>query len=157
MKANYTLKLEGFIWIVIGITLCIGSLKVGLGKLDRPGPGFLPFLTGAILGLLGLILTFYRTFLEKQKKTEENVEISIKNFGKNRLYSLIALFIYAFFLEPLGFFVGSFLFLFFLFKILDPRKWFIPILISVITVILSYFLFSVWLRISLPRGVFNIG
>ena len=156
MKPNRAQQVEGLVWIAIGVALCIGSIKMGLGALSKPRSGFLPFLTGGLLALLGLILTLYKTF-EKPKEKGESIEFSIKKFGKNRFYSLIALFIYASLLEPLGFFVDSFLFLFFLFKILDPRKWFVPILISVVTVILSYFLFHVWLRINLPRGIFNIG
>lgn len=105
--------------------------------------------------MLGLLLT-YKAIREPENK-ENNVEISMRKFGKRRLYSLLLLMMYPLLLEPLGFIIATLLLLFFLFKILEPRKWFIPILISFITVILSYFIFYVWLRINFPKGVFNLG
>jgi hypothetical protein len=59
-------------------------------------------------------------------------------------------------MDPLGFLLPTFLLMFFLFKITAPKKWFAPIVSSLITVFLSYFIFFLWLKIPLPKGVFGM-
>lgn len=154
MKKKSALQ-EGFIWIILGIVLFIGSIKLGLGTLHQPGSGFLPSLTGGSLVLLGLILILYKIYIEQTKKKSEFIGISATKFGKKRVYSFVALCMYALLLETLGFIIATLLLLFFLFKIMNPRKWLNPILISFITVILSYLIFYSWLRINFPKGIFK--
>jgi len=55
--------------------------------------------------------------------------------------TLLILLGYVLLLESLGFLLSSVIFLFLLFKISDPRKWLLPIALSVTTVIISYLLF----------------
>ncbi len=148
-------KVGGFIWFALGIALCIGSTKLGLGTLHNLGAGFAPFLFGSLLGLLGLMLT-YQTIKKPEKKGIDE-GISFKKLGGKNLYFLIVLMMYALLLELLGYIIVTFSCLFFLFKILKPQKWFTPILISLIAVILSYLIFCVWLKINFPKGIFNLG
>ena len=157
MRGNNSLRAEGFVWIGLGIVLCIGSAKLGLGKLNKPGSGFMPFLTGSLLGLLGLVLTLSGIILEQPKTKGENVEIPVKEIGRKKVYTFIALCMYPLLLEPLGFIIATLLLLFSLFKIMEPRKWLVPILISSLSVILSYLIFYVWLGVNFPRGIFSIG
>lgn len=152
MKLRYD-RVGGVIWMVLGIALGIGSIKLGLGTFHNPGPGFMPFLTGSLLGLLGLILTLTKTQEGSEKKRGE--EISIRKFWEKGVYALIASFIYNFLLEPLGFVIATLLLIFSLLKIMGTRRWFSPALISFLAVVLSYFIFIVWLRISFPRGLFR--
>ncbi len=154
IKTRYD-QVGGFIWIVLGCAICISSIKLGVGTLKSPGAGLPPFVSGSLLGLLGLMLT-YQTIKNPEKKGIDE-GISIKKLGGKKLYSMIVLIAYALFLESLGFIVTTFLLLFFLFKILEPRKWFTPIFISLIAVILSYLVFYVWLKINFPKGIFNLG
>ncbi len=44
-------RLSGLFWAVEAIFICPGSLRLFLGGLHHPGPGFFSFLAGAILGL----------------------------------------------------------------------------------------------------------
>lgn len=148
-------QVGGFIWTALGCAICIGSIKIGLGTLHDPGAGLGTFLTGSLLGLLGLMLTYKAIKNPEDKGIDE--EISIKKFWKKKLYCVIALTMYALLLDLLGYIMVTFLLLLFLFKILEPRKWFTPILISFITVAVSYLIFYVWLRINFPRGIFNLG
>lgn len=48
----------GMIWFVLGVGMCIASIKLNLGDFHKPGPGFMPFLSGFFLGVFGLILIF---------------------------------------------------------------------------------------------------
>lgn len=153
IKIRYD-RVGGGIWMVLGIALGIGSLRLGLGSLHKPGPGFMPFLTGVLLGLMGLLLAFLDTRKRSEEKGEEKV--SLRQFWGKGVYSLAASFLYAFFLDPLGFIVATFLLIFSLLKIMGTRKWFTPILISFLTVALSYFIFDLWLRIDFPKGILRI-
>jgi hypothetical protein len=155
ISSKWTPWLEGFIWVALGGALCIGGSRLGIGALDRPESGFMSLFTGSLLVLLGLFLTLSKAFWESEKKEAE--KISGGTSQKARLYSILALILYASLLDLLGFLVATFLLLFFLFKILSPQKWLSPLFLSLMTVMLSYLLFHVWFRIDFPLGVFHIG
>ncbi len=146
----------GLIWLLLGISLCIGSIKLGLGELHNPGPGFMPFLSAAILGLWGAVLMFL-SILKKLDGGEKSNgrRIWVKENWKSFFFTLSALFGYGLLLEILGFLITTFAFLFFLFKLTEPKSWKIPLAVSGITTILSYLLFSVWLQGAFPKGVFR--
>ncbi len=140
--------------MALGTTLAIGSIRLGLGTFHKPGSGFMPFLTGVLLGLLGLLLAFLDTRKRPEKKGGEKV--SLRQFWGKGVYSLAVSFLYAFFLDPLGFIAATFLLIFSLLKIMGTRKWSTAILISFLTAGLSYLIFDVWLRIELPIGILRI-
>lgn len=145
----------GFIWILIAIGLCIGSIKLDLGSPQKPGPGFIPFIAGGVLALFGAILVF--SSILKKVVGEENLEVEqlwVKGHWRNILVTLLALFVYALLFDILGFYLTTFMFLFFLFKLTDPQRWLMPLFFAGISVILSYLVFTVWLMGQLPRGVF---
>ena len=154
MKKNVIV--ESFIWLILGISICIESIRLKLGNFQTPGPGFLPFISGTFLWLFGLILMF-SFFLKRLRKEEKlnDKEISKKENWKKLLLTLIALFGYCFLLEPLGFIISSFIFLFFLFKLTEPKKWVKPLVFSGTTVVLVYFIFIICLKGQFPRGIFR--
>jgi hypothetical protein len=49
------------------------------------------------------------------------------------------------------------LFVFVLFKITAPKKWFGPLFWGIGVSLATYFLFSVLLKCNFPKGVFNLG
>lgn len=142
-----------FIWVALGITQCIESIRLRLGDFRKPGPGFLPFISGILLGLFGLILIVIlsKTIGEDEKPKGEM--LWVKDNSKKLLLTLLALFVYAMVLETLGFLIATFIFLFFLFKLTEPKRWAMPVVLSGVTVILSYLVFCVWLKSSFPVGV----
>jgi len=79
----------------------------------------------------------------------------VKENLKSFLFTLLALFAYAFLLEPLGFYLTTFMFLFILFKFTEPKSWMIPLIFAGVTVILSYLVFSIWLKCQFPMGIFK--
>ncbi len=148
---------DGLIWVTLGIGMCVGSVKLKLGNFHTPGPGFLPFLSGALLGIFGLILTFSVAFTKSEGAAGATYEDSRAKWEWKKLLNpvltLLCLFAYLVLLEPLGFILTTFICLFFLFKLSEPKKWLIPLTLSISTSILSYLLFSVWLQCQFPKGV----
>jgi putative tricarboxylic transport membrane protein len=143
-----------FIWIAIGISQCIGSIQLRLGNFSNPGPGLLPFITGALLGLFGLILMFSSISKESGEEAEFNgQEILAKGKWKSILFVLLVLFGYAFLLKILGFLITTFIFFFLLFGLNEPKKWVMPLIFSGVTSGLSYLFFDTWLKVTFPRGI----
>jgi putative tricarboxylic transport membrane protein len=158
-------RVGGLIWLLLGIGLCIGSKRIGLGNFHKPGSGFMPFLSGAMMGLFGAILLFYscETKLSRKERFEaQNVRlranwINLFRDWKNFFFTLLALFGYALLLNVLGFPLTTFLFFFFLFRLTETEKWLMPLFLAGVMMGFSYLLFSVWLGCQFPRGVFGLG
>jgi hypothetical protein len=68
-----------------------------------------------------------------------------------------ALLAYIFLMEPLGFLISSFFLMFLLFKITAPGRFISPLVSSAAVVLLSYMIFFVWLKVSLPKGFLGLG
>ncbi len=147
-------RIDGLVWVVLGILMCIGAIKLKLGTFHTPGPGFLPFLSGALLGIFGLILRLRTTFVRSEKESKSEEPSVVWNWKKlvNPFLALIILFIYILLLDPLGFMLTTFICMLFLFKLSEPQKWFRPLILSISTSILSYLIFSVWLQCQFPKG-----
>jgi len=146
----------GVIWLLLGAGFCAGSFNLRIGTLQNPGAGFIPFLVGTLLIGFGLIMSLSTRWgpraRSERKETGNSRTRSFKDFFIPSV-TLLILLGYVLLLESLGFLLSSVIFLFLLFKISDPRKWLLPIALSVTTVIISYLLFSVWLKGQFPRGI----
>jgi putative tricarboxylic transport membrane protein len=156
MKKKTSRQIEGLVWAGLGLALCLGSLRLGLGTLQSPGAGFASFLGGGLLGAFGFILTVYSR-VEKSSPREITPRIFSPEKLKQPFLALLVLFSYPLLLKIFGFILSTFLFLFFLFKAMEPRKWFTLTVISLSGSLACYLVFQVWLRVSCPKGVLGIG
>jgi hypothetical protein len=93
-------------WIGLGIFVMTFSYKLGLGRFNSPDSGLMSFLLGLILVLLSL----YSLILSLLKKAGEEGSAkegrSQANYGKIALV-LVALVMYSFILEKLGFVITN--------------------------------------------------
>lgn len=147
--------LGGFIWLILGMGVCLGSIKLKIGTLHSPGPGFISFLSGILLGLLGLGL-MYSSFLKGLKKGENGkaIEISTEVNWRKLSWTFLALGGYILLFQPIGFVLSTFLFFFsVLYSFAKPQKWLMPLVISGCAAILGYFVFYICLGVELPRGI----
>ncbi len=156
MRKKTSRQIEGLVWAGLGLALCMGSLRLGLGTLQSPGTGFASFLGGGLLGVFGFILTVYSR-LEKSSPQEITPRISSPAKLKQPLLALLVLFSYPLLLKVFGFILSTFFFLFFLFKAMEPRKWFTLMVISLGGSLACYLVFQVWLRVSFPKGILGMG
>ena len=145
-------QIVGLVWLALGIGIAVGALDLGLGELHMPGIGFMPFLVGVSLGISGLILLVAAT--AKGKGDEQIWEGQRWN---NVVLPVSALLAYIFLMEPLGFLISSFFLMFLLFKITAPGRFISPLVSSAAVVLLSYMIFFVWLKVSLPKGFLGLG
>jgi len=137
------------VWLVLGLAVCIEAWRLTVGDFTRPGPGFLPFWAGALLALLSLI-SLIQTMAEKPDE-EPSVWAGV-NIAKLGLV-MLALLLYVVLLDTLGFLVCTFLLLLFLFRVVEPYRWYIVLLASALSLASVYILFVRLLEVRLPSGV----
>ena len=149
-KTNITVASAAFFWAALGILLCYGAIRLGVGTAPEPGSGFIFFWAGLILVFLSLI-----AFAEALRDGEEaNPGIGAMNWRKIVLV-LLALLLYAFFLERLGFVLTTFLLLSFLLGLIEGAHWGKSFGVAGAAAAASYAVFELWLKIRLPHGIFG--
>ncbi len=147
--------ITGIIWLVLAILILAEAIHLDLGTLHYPGPGFFPFLTAIPLAFLAFLL-IWETTAGKARTDKGNQAVwAADTDWRKILLSLAALIIYALLLERVGYVFGTFLLMLFLFKSLEAQKWRVAIFASVAAVLLSYFIFDVWLQCQFPQGIFG--
>jgi len=155
MIEKETKPLEGFVWIGLGVILCILALQFDFGTFHAPGPGFVPVLTGLFISAMGLAMITARALSKHQSSGALGADHPFRIGSWRRLiYTMGLLLAYIILIEPVGFLLTTFLLMFGLF--FDPQKrnqaW--GLFFSIATALMSYLIFEVWLRCQLPRGLF---
>jgi putative tricarboxylic transport membrane protein len=146
-----TFLINDLVWIVFAALVCYGGLTLGFGSFRQPHAGFMPFLSGLVLGLLALVDLLSGVVNHwKQEKMDKEIWANI-HWGKLFL-TLALLFIYTVLFNTLGFIIATIPLLFFLYRVMEPRPWWVVIIASVITTGFFYLGFKVGLDSQLPRG-----
>lgn len=153
MGAKTDYRLGSLFWLVIGTYIAIHAYILGLGRVNQPGPGLIFFLAALVLIVLSAV-DLAGTFVGRFQK-DADIQKSPLWAGlrwRKIILVLSGLWAYALFFDLLGFILSTFLLMVFLYKAVEPTKWWIAIGGGLVTVILSYFIFSVWLQVPFPRG-----
>jgi len=142
---------SSLVWLGFAGLVCVESLRLPLGSLHEPGPGFLPLLTGGLLGGLSVVC-----FLQAARGGSKDAEVAwySRERWKNLIWVLVALLVYAGILDFLGFVVSTFLLLVFLFRFgVTPQRWIWAIGGGALASVSCYAVFELWLRTNLPKGI----
>lgn len=148
-------KFISLFWLFLGLTVIYGGYKIGLGRLSNPGGGLFIFVLGMCLSLLALII-FISVCSKGGKITESVPSLWVGLKWKNPIYILTALIIYTFIIIKLGYLLSTTVLLIFLFNVIERQKWKVVLFEAILSVLLSYLVFGVWLQIRFPRGIFEI-
>jgi hypothetical protein len=147
-------KLTGLFFLLLSIYVCIESYRLGLGAFSNPKAGLFPFISGILLGSFSILGFFDKVPL---KRAFEDAGNSIRQWKlKKTVYALTVLFAYVFLLKSFGFPICTFLLVFFIYKVLEPKRLKTGILVAVLSTAASYFIFQVVLKVQLPRGFLGI-
>jgi putative tricarboxylic transport membrane protein len=141
-------------WMVLAVCLILWGYGLELGTLSEPDSGFIIFWAGILMFGLSMAVLLI-ALREKDRQAKRNPLWSGSGWRKV-IWVTAALALYAFLLRPLGFLVGTFLFLLFLFRIYEPQKWLTTIWVSALMVIVTYLVFDVWLGSQLPNGFLDL-
>jgi len=147
--------ISSLFWMVIGGGVCYGGYDLELGTLRDPGSGFMFFWVGIIM--MGLSLSIFLRAMREKSKTGEMKLIWSEVQWKKIIAVIIALFLYAYAFNTLGFIFCTTLILIFLFKAVEPQRWSVAVLGAILSTLSAYLVFQLWLGSQLPKGLLNIG
>ena len=144
-------SIEAIFWIFIGFAICLKSSYLKVGTLSRPGPGFMPFVAGGTVGVLGLVLLF-SSFLTKKAERKQALPGRLKL--QPLMMILLILIAYSVFLTWLGYMISTFLFMLSLLSFGAKKgRWWVMTGIALLATLISYLIFNVWLRCNFPEGI----
>lgn len=147
-----TYKVEAvvaFLIFVLGISVAIGSWKLGAGwTTDGPGAGYFPFYIGVLMCVAGLGV-MYQALFGKNKDTEIFVD-------NEQLKLVLSVFIpacvYVLGVQFLGLYVASAIYIALFMIILGKFSKLKSAFISLTVVVLFFFMFEVWFKVPLFKG-----
>jgi len=143
--------ISSLLWAAMGIGICYGGYELGLGSLHDPGGGFIFFWVGVIM--IGLSFSILAQAVRQKAIATEMTTAWAGTSLKKIVSVLAALFIYAYLLTPLGFIPATILLLLFLFKAVEPQRWSWAVLGAVVSTLVAYGVFQLWLKCQLPSGI----
>jgi putative tricarboxylic transport membrane protein len=142
-------RIAGVLMTLFSGYILIASRKYPLGTVDNPGPGFLPVLCGAVLGLLSVIYLVQAGLKKEPAKTSWPGREGLVRVG----VIFLALLLFTVFLPVTGYLVNTFAFFVVLLRPVGRQRWPLTLTVSAAAVAVSYLLFDRWLMVPLPRGI----
>lgn len=140
-------------WLVIGAYTAIKAYLLGLGNLRHPGAGFI-FFVAALLLIIFSVIDLVGTFIRKPEKDQgakgNPLWAGLRWEKVLLVIGILSAYIYSF--DFLGFFLSTFFLMVLLFKGVEFTKWWVAILSSLITILISYGIFKAWLQVPFPVG-----
>lgn len=142
-RITAVLTFLGGLWIMVYAwkTLKLGSIHV-------PDAGFLPFLCGLGLAILGIA---WLLALQWAKEKEETPE---KRLWHRPLLSLLLMAVYGWAMETFGYISSTLVFVIAWQQIIEREKWVKTIIIAVLSTLAMYALFVYLLKVPIPPEFF---
>lgn len=139
-------------WLLVSIAVLVESIRLGIGKVQNPGMGFMTFGASGILAILSLAL-FIRGSLSKEEG--ESRPLLAGGVWKRVLFVLLVLSVYSVVMPALGYLLSTFILMTLLFWVLERKKIWFVFMASFLSTLISYFVFSKWLNCQFPDGLFG--
>lgn len=142
-------KKASVVILLVAIGYLIFAYQIPISDYTVVKPSMIPVGLGWVLIVLAIALYFIRETdedKEKRRKLKKNEIVDL-------VVMFVALIIYTFLLERLGFVITTFVFIFSLSFYLGYRKYVSLILVSVLFPLTLYYAFTEFLNISLPQGI----
>lgn len=131
-----------------------GAVKLGLGSVNEPGPGFFPFLMAVCLISFSSIDLISCAKKSRTLDVVEREEFWPGSRGAKKIvFVIISLFIFIIGLNHLGFVPIVFLFTFFHLRFIETQKWLTVFIMASLFTSLSYAIFQLLLKANLPKGL----
>ncbi len=148
-------KREGFFWMSLAVIVGVLAWRTDIGSFQEPGPGFVAFITGLFLFIIGLLMALSEAFSKISGSTTQGSGGAFNRASLRRLLFTVGLLIgYALLLDTLGYILSTSLVMWGLFYQPGRNRWSSSLLASLVTVGFSYLIFEILLRCQLPRGIF---
>jgi putative tricarboxylic transport membrane protein len=140
--------ISSVVLILVGLVVIVWSIRLQVGTLLRPMPGFFPFLVGFGIIVLSLIL-LVQGWLGRSKAP--------KAYGRwqRPLIMVAGLAVYSVILDPLGYILSTIFIAAITLRILGVMSWKVISASSLVLSVSVYFLFTRLLGVELPAGVLS--
>ena len=143
----------GILSVVLGAIYLAAAFKIPLfGVGDRIGPRMFPFIIAAVVIGCGLVLILKELRAKTAKPfswgfaAERGVWLRI-------VFTIAAGIIYGLVLDGVGYVIATFFFMIFIASIINAGRHVQNLIIALIFSVVSYGVFAVILKLSLPRGI----
>jgi hypothetical protein len=143
---------SGLFLMALSVATCLKAYRLGLGNIDDPGPGLIPFGVGVLLGSMSIGLSIRSLFQAIKGHPERNIFKGIARKGV--LLALSVILGCAITFNYLGLIICTFLMMVILLGAVSQYKWWLILILSLFIVLCTYLLFVVGLGLPLPRGSF---
>jgi hypothetical protein len=145
---------EGFLWLGIGILICLLARRTGIGLVTEPGPGFIALAAGLFMAGVGLVMIFTALLAAASIRNKGDFARVLGSISWFRVLSTLGLlFAYAFLLDRLGYILTTFLVMWGLFFDWEKKNLFVSILLALLTTGSSYLFFEKLLLVRFPGGI----
>jgi putative tricarboxylic transport membrane protein len=121
-----------------------------LGSIHVPDAGFLPFLCGAGLAILGIIWILILQWTKEQ----ENGDSAEKRLWHRPVLSLALMVLYGWAMETVGYITSTLIFMVAWQQIIEREKWLKTMIISLLGTLAMYTLFVYLLKVPIPPEFF---
>ncbi len=148
-----TRKPEGVLWTIIGLFVCFLAWRSHFGSFREPGPGFVSFFSGLLIGGVGLAMILSGTRAKSSKVETSEASFFPRNW-RQLFFVMGLLFGYTLLLNTLGYIISTLFMMWAFFFAFGGRRWLPSLLVSLLIVGSTYMIFDVWLLCQFPRGIF---
>ncbi|HNV19149.1 MAG TPA: tripartite tricarboxylate transporter TctB family protein [Rectinema sp.] len=146
--------LTGIISIVLGLVYSITALRLPqMAMGDRLGPKIFPYFVGIVTIITGIAMILQDRNPEKRSKKVDFGFKEHKNVWIKIGLLTIAGIVFGLVIDGLGYMIATALFMFFVSMLINRGKLVQNIVIAVLFSVVTYFVFGVALKLSLPRGI----
>jgi putative tricarboxylic transport membrane protein len=146
-------KIGSMVCLIVAAIVIWQSAIIPMGRINKPGPGFLPFWVGIILALLSAVLWVEASL----RKPSAGTARFLSGEGKwpYVVFAGVSLLAYTGLMEILGFRISTFLLLICLFWFVGKQKWWVVLTGASLVTVFTYLIFRVALKVQLPAGLFR--
>jgi len=146
--------LTGIISIVLGLVYSITALRLPqMAMGDRLGPKIFPYFVGIVTIITGIAMILQDRNPEKRSKKVDFGFKEHKNVWIKIGLLTIAGIVFGLIIDELGYMIATALFMFSVSMLINKGKLVQNIVIAVVFSVVTYFVFGVALKLSLPRGI----
>lgn len=138
----------GTLLFFVSILLCYGSVMLGIGKANDPGPGFFPFLAGSIIAVLSLAMLISSI---RERSTAPPPKQPLITREAALILSVLLLF--GVLVEKAGFFLCAFGATLFMLRVNGQKRWSYLLLVTILTCLGIFVVFNILLEVRLPLGI----
>ena len=149
-------RISGVFWLSFSAVIAVESYRLGVGTFHAPQAGFLPLAASLCLGILSFLL-LVTTRRGKDRLSQETEDITFNlSLIRKVLYVIVSLFLYAIFLNALGFILVSMILMAFMLRVIEPQKWHVVVLGTILIPIVAFVIFDYFLKVQLPKGFLGV-